>query len=122
MRLEAEKMEVSLTLNKIENIERKLGKKAWLEKNPAEQADLETKLEALQRKLAGDNTVIMPPKKDIPLPAPVETGLRVTGSETRKTPWGPVSTAALSEVRSKVKHENPLTLPTILYQGSTKRT
>jgi hypothetical protein len=115
--LEAEKMDVSLTLNKIESIERKLGKKVWLEKNPAEQADLETKLEALQRKLAGDNTVIMPPKKDIPLPVPVETALPVTGSEARKSSWGPVSTAALSEVRSaeKVKHgksidpsDNPL--------------
>jgi hypothetical protein len=117
MRLEAEKMDISLTLNKIESIEHKLGKKVWLEKNPAERADLETKLEALQRKLAGDSTVIMPPKKDIPLPVPVETDLRLTGSEVRKSSWGPVSTAALSEVRSaeKVKHgksidpsDNPL--------------
>jgi flagellar biosynthesis component FlhA len=117
IRLEAEKMDVSLTLNKIESIERKLGKKVWLEKNPAEQADLETKLEALQRKLAGDNTVIMPPKKDIPSSVPVETALRVTGTEARKSSSGAVSTSALSEVRSaeKVKHgkssdpsDNPL--------------
>lgn len=107
MRLEAEKMDVSLTLNKIESIERKLGKKVWLEKNPAEQADLEKKLEALQRKLAGDDTVIMLPKTDIPLPVPVETAFGVTGSEAVKSSSSTVSTAALSEVRSaeKVKHD-----------------
>jgi hypothetical protein len=103
IRLEAEKMEASLTLNKIDSIERKLRKKVWLEKHPAEQADLEKKLEALQRKLAGDDTVIMQPNKDLPLPVSVETASRVNGSEASKSSPSAVSTRELSEVSSAEK-------------------
>jgi hypothetical protein len=105
IRLEAEQMDASLTLSKIDSIESKLRKKVWLEKHPAEQADLENKLEALQRKLAGDDTVIMQP-------VPVERASRVNGSEASNSSPSAVSTRQLSEVSSAEKNKRSKGDPT----------
>jgi hypothetical protein len=51
MRLQAEKMDLSLTLQKIEALEAKLQNKAWLEKNPDKEAELQEQLQRLNDRL-----------------------------------------------------------------------
>lgn len=53
IRLEAERMDAQLTLDKIDKYERKLKDKAWLDKHPDEQVELLAKLEELNIKLQG---------------------------------------------------------------------
>lgn len=103
-------MEAQLTLNKIDDIEQKLGNKVWREKHPAEQIDLEMKLEALQRKLAGDDTVIMPPKpvKTVRTPS-VNVNANVLEDQQQQSPPSYVSTMDLTEVRIAEKAKNSRT-------------
>lgn len=53
MRLEAEKMDLSLTLDKIKQIEAKLDNRNWLQKNPDKETELQTQLQNLNFKLQG---------------------------------------------------------------------
>ena len=53
IRLEAERMDAQLMLEKIDKYERKLKNKAWLEKHPDEEVELLAKLEELNSKLQG---------------------------------------------------------------------
>lgn len=51
IRLQAEQMDLSLTLKKIEALESKLKNAAWLEKHPDQEADLQMQLQRLNDKL-----------------------------------------------------------------------
>ena len=51
MRLQAEKMDLSLTLEKIETLETKLRNKSWIEKYPDKEAELKIQLQRLNDKL-----------------------------------------------------------------------
>lgn len=53
MRLEAEKMDAQLTLEKVESMERKLNDKTWREKHPDQEQELRAKLQELNNKLQG---------------------------------------------------------------------
>lgn len=53
MRLQAEKMDLSLTLEKIRGIESKLDNRRWLEKNPEKELELKSQLQNLNKKLIG---------------------------------------------------------------------
>lgn len=51
MRLQAEQMDMTLTLQKIDALESKLKNKAWLAKHPDQEAELQTQLQRLNDKL-----------------------------------------------------------------------
>jgi hypothetical protein len=51
IRLEAERMDAQLTLDKIDKYEKKLKDKAWIEKHPKEQVELLAKLDELNNRL-----------------------------------------------------------------------
>jgi hypothetical protein len=53
MRLQAEKMDLTLTLQKIEKLEKQLKNKTWLAKHPEQEAELQTQLQRLNDKLNG---------------------------------------------------------------------
>lgn len=53
MRLEAEKMDAQLTLEKVQSLERKLNDKTWREKHPEQEAELREKLQDLNNKIQG---------------------------------------------------------------------
>ena len=60
-RLQAEQMDLSLTLQKIQALESKLGNKAWLSKHPDQEADLQAQLQRLNDKLIGTSSSSPPP-------------------------------------------------------------
>jgi hypothetical protein len=62
MRLEAEKMEVALTLKKIEALEVKLNNKSWLAKHPDQEEDLKAQLVILDDRLNKKDTPTLPQK------------------------------------------------------------
>ena len=53
MRLEAEKMDAQLTLEKVQSLERKLNDKTWRERHPEQEAELREKLQDLNNKMQG---------------------------------------------------------------------
>lgn len=70
IRLQAEKMDLSLTLDKIRRIEAKLDNKRWLEKNPDKEIELKTQLQSLNFRLQGkdeatEDRVIPKPNKEV---------------------------------------------------------
>jgi hypothetical protein len=58
MRLEAEQMDMTLTLKKISALETKLNDSAWLEKHPSEKDGLLKQLNDLQNKLEGKPPIV----------------------------------------------------------------
>lgn len=115
MRLQAEQMDMSLTLQKIEALESKLKNKSWLAKHPDQEVELQMQLQRLNDKLATatnaergtarmPNTLVEAPKP-VASPAPVP----VT-SETIALPRGekPSPTNASLEPPNTSK---PKTLP-----------
>lgn len=57
IRLEAEQLDTTLTLRKIDTIEKKLTKKEWLLRHPEEQSALERNLNELQKKLKANESL-----------------------------------------------------------------
>ena len=55
-RLQAEQMDLALTLQKIQALESKLGNKVWLTKHPDQEAELQVQLQRLNEKLIGKSS------------------------------------------------------------------
>jgi hypothetical protein len=91
IRLEAERMDAQLSLDKIEKYEKKLKDKAWLEKHPKEQVELLAKLDELNNRLQGK-----------PLLTP-----RINNAPTPKD--GVVSTTSSSKEKTATKQTRDIT-------------
>jgi hypothetical protein len=79
MRLQAEKMDLALTLEKIEALEAKLQNKSWLAKHLDQEADLQVQLQRLNDKLLKQNDPM--PKKTEKTRTPVRTSKELTSTE-----------------------------------------
>ena len=107
IRLEAMKMDVTLTLNKIETIERKLGNSAWTQKHPEEQEGLEKKLQALQKKITGEEVDLLLSTVVTTVPELVQTlGDAEKLTDSNDSVLQSVSTLDLSEMRTAQKNKN----------------
>jgi len=110
MRLEAERMDMSLTLSKIESIERKLTNKAWVLKHPEEQVELGKKLQDLKKKVKGDDA----PPTSARMSLPVAKAQVVDGSESKppaeSTETTSVKSAPMQQIKSSPtpQNENPI--------------
>jgi hypothetical protein len=91
MRLQAEKMELSLNLQKIEALESKLQNKAWIAKYPDKEAELKVQLQRLNDKLLKKDLTakISPsasmseaPREIVPVAAPVPASSERPGKES----------------------------------------
>ena len=94
VRLEAEQLDASLTLQKISSIESKLKNVHWLEKHPEQREILREQLENLQRKVRGE--------APLPRRAPKEEVVTITANPSPST----VTEKTKAETTEKV--ENPL--------------
>ncbi|KAG7355458.1 Ulp1 protease family protein [Nitzschia inconspicua] len=89
IRLQAEQMDMNLTLQKIESLEQKLNNPVWMAKHPQQQVELREQWKRLNQKVNGRDT-------DTSWNNTVETKTKTTGP-----PFFPQSGATSSEPRSK---------------------
>jgi hypothetical protein len=102
MRLQAEQMDMSLTLQKIETLETKLKNKSWLAKNPDKEAELQTQLQRLNDKLANAGNNASPKSETAATVKPIapssveSSSLSSESSSTPKVEKGSVGSSSSS--------------------------
>lgn len=103
MRMEAEKMDLSLTLHKIENLENRLNNADWLEKHPDEEAELVRQLESLNDRLSGESK----PSSPAASIAPEEKAAAVKKEKVEETAAAAVPAAAIVQSSKPQAVEKP---------------
>lgn len=109
MRLEAEKLDAELTLEKMNALEKKLNDKSWRERHPDQEADLRQKLLNLNNKLQGKpptakKTVVTPEK------APATSTTTEPKTETKETSIQSLEPPKkVDREPAGVQNENPMT-------------
>lgn len=113
MRLQAEQMDLSLTLQKIESLEAKLGNKAWIAKHPDQEAELQVQLQRLNDKLSGktsQSTKVVSPTTIANETSPETAKVRLKDNE--------IATETISEKeRKSQKNKRRSKLPTVPMSG-----
>lgn len=83
IRLEAEKMDAQLTLEKVNSLEKKLNDKTWRERHPDKEEELRKQLNGLNNKLRGNKTPAVE-KKTASTPESTTTRETISATETPK--------------------------------------